>query len=791
MLMKASMIYRFESCTLDPGHRSLSCAGEAVTLNPKTFDLLVYMVANAERVVTKDELLSALWPDSFVEESNLSQHVFLLRKALAGCTLGDRIVLTRPGRGYQFGARVEAATAEGAVLALASGAAADAPAAGGDLLLTAVQTTTTLVVTEESETGGALGRLLPDSARGWAGLWIAAATVLALAGAGGVYAWLNRPRPVLRKVVLAQFKNETGDLVLDSLESGLRIDLEQSPYVELMGHSHIAEILESMNKPADTPLAGEVGREVCVRGNYQVLLTGEIARIGQQFLLTLEASNCETGDAVAAEKETVSGEGAVLGAMDTITRKLRRELGESRRQVAEYEVPLTQATTSSLEALRAYSRALEASDRGDTEAERGLLGRAISLDPNFASAYRQLSVSYHSRGDFVQARDAIQKAYDLRTHTTERERMTIEITYNTYGIGDYEAAIVSHQLYNQIYPDDAANWSGLGLLYGQLGEYAQAVEAGEHAYQLAPHSGLGVENLARAYKRANRFADAKRLAAAAIAEGKDRWGIHSTLLGIAFAEHDAGGIKAQTDWAMSHQQLGQSLASLGLMAASEGKLREAKADFAHARQEALRSGDADFADDATMFLAGILLDYGDRTGAKATLNQMSSSAIDEGTTAYFRAELGELAPAQKLIARIASSNSRNTLNLYFDLPELKACVDRQQHQPQQAVMDMEPARKYQLRDLGVPYQRAGAEAEAGMLDQAAADYRLLLANPGIEPTWPEFTLSHLRLARVLAASKHTVEARQEYQAFLEAWKNGDADQPLLIDARREFAALKD
>jgi len=781
MLMKAGMIYRFEGCTLDASHRSLSCAGEAVTMNPKTFDLLVYMVANAERVVTKDELLSALWPDSFVEESNLSQHVFLLRKALAGCKLGDRIVLTRPGRGYQFGARVEAAPADAAI---------QAPAPGSDLLLTAVQTTTTLVVTEESESSGVLGRLLPGSARGRAGLWVAVASLLVLACAGGVHAWLNRPRPVLRKVVLAQFQNQTGDAVLDSLQSGLRIDLEQSPYVELMGHSRIAEILESMSKPPDTPVSGEVAREVCVRGNYQVLLSGEIARIGSQFLLTLEASNCENGDAVAAEKETVSGEGAVLEAMDAITRRMRRELGESRRQVAEYQVPLTQATTNSLEALRAYSRALEASDRGDTEAERGLLRRALSLDPNFASAYSQLSISYHGRGDFLQAQDAIQRAYDLRAHTTERERMTIEITYNTYGIGDYEAAIVSHRLYNQIYPDDASSWYGLSLLYAQLGEYAQAVEAGEHAYRLAPHSGAGVEILARTYRRANRFADAKRLAAAAIAEGKDRWGIHSTLLGIAFAEHDAVGIKAQSDWALSHQQLGQSLVSLGFVAASQGKLREAKADFVRARQEALRSGDADFADDATMFLAGILLDYGDRAAAAATLNQMSSSAIDEGTTAYFRAELGDLAPAQKLIAKIASSNSRNTLNLYFDLPELKACIDRQQHRPQQAVIDIEPARKYQLRDLGVPYQRATAKAEAGMLDQAAEDYRLLLANPGIEPTWPEFTLTHLRLARVLAASNQNAQARFEYQSFLDAWKNGDPDQPLLNDARREFIALK-
>jgi DNA-binding winged helix-turn-helix (wHTH) protein len=785
MQLKAGMIFRFENCTLDPARRSLTCAGEPVQLNPRTFDLLVYLVANADRVVTKDELLSALWPDSFVEESNLSQHVFLLRKALAGEKLGERILTTFPGRGYQIAARVETVEIDAPI---------SVPAAGPDLYLQAVKTTTTLVVTEESETGSAAAavrKMLPGSVRGRRWLWVATASLLILAIAGAVFAWLGRPRPILRKVVLARFNNLTGEAVLDdSLQSGLRIDLEQSPYIDLMGHSRIADILESMSKPPDTQVAGDVAREICERGNYQVLLSGEIARIGSQYLLTLEANSCENGETLAAEKETVSGAAGLLSAMDSLTRRMRRELGESRREVAQFQVPLAQATTNSLDALRAYSQALEASDRGDTVAEEALFQRAIALDPNFASAYKGLSASYNSRQDFLQAAAEIQKAYDLRAHTTERERMAIEIAYNTYGTRDWEAAIVSLRLYNEIYPNDASSWFNLCRLYSQLGEHPQAVEAGEHGYQLAPHSGVGRENLVWAYRRASRFADAKRVAAAAIAEGKDRWGIHGSLLQIAFAEHDVASLKRETDWASAHPQIGQMLELVGFMAASQGKLREARADFTRARQEGLRNGDADFADDASLSLAGILLEYGDPQGALATIHQMSSMAIDEGTADYFLAELGDLAPAQKQIAKIAASNTRNTLNLYFDLPELRACVDQKQNKSQQAIADLEPARKYQLRDLGVPYQRARAEAEAGMLDQAVDDYRLLLANPGVEPIWPEFTLTHLRLARVLVQNKQAAQARVEYQAFLDEWKNGDPDLQLLIDAKREFAALK-
>ena len=793
MALQAGTTFRFENCAVDPIRRTLFCAGQPVVLSPKTFDLLLYLVNHSERVVTKEELINALWPDMYVDESNLSQHAFLLRRAFTANGLGDHLLVTVPRRGYQFTATVETSSP-------VPGPEHQPPE--GELLLKAVHTTTRVVVTEdeESETGDRIERAhtrsptvgqLRGSIHRNRRLWIATASILAIAVAAGLVAWFNRPRPVLRKVVLAQFQNHTGEAVLDdSLQSGLRIDLEQSPYVDVMSRSRISEILESMGKPANTSVAGDVAREVCERGNYQVLLMGGIASIGSQYLLTLEATSCATGDPVAADQVRIESENNVLGALDSLTRRMRRELGESRRQVAAFQVPLAYATTSSLEALRAYSQALNSSDRGDVASEEILLQRAISLDTNFASAYKELASAYNNRQDFVQAGSTIRKAYELRDKATGREKMAIEIAYDTIGTLDYEAAIAGLRSFNAIYPDDASSWFSLCNLYSALGQYPQAVEAGEHAYQLSPHSGRGAEILVQAYRRANRFADAKRVAAVAIGEGKELRRIHSSLLKIAFAENDEAGMKAQMDWELSHPQLGQAFTDLGFVAASQGKVREARADFARSREEAVRSGDADFADDATMFLAGILLEYGDPSGARASLNQMSSAAIDEGTTAYFRAELGDLGPAQKLISKIEASNPKATLNLYFDLPELRACIDLVQHRPQQAVIDLEPARKYQLRDWGVPYQRARAEVEAGMLDEAIADYRLILANSGIEPIWPEFTLTHLRLARVLAQDHKVAEARMEYQALLDTWKNADPDLPLFVEAKREFAALR-
>jgi tetratricopeptide (TPR) repeat protein len=354
----------------------------------------------------------------------------------------------------------------------------------------------------------------------------------------------------------------------------------------------------------------------------------------------------------------------------------------------------------------------------------------------------------------------------------------------------YEAAVTSMRLYNQIYPDNASNWFALAKMYTYLGQTGQAIDSAEYAYRLDPHSGTGAEILARAYRRANRLADAKRIAEVALAQGKDRWGMHSLLFQIAFLEQDAAGMKTESEWGFTHQELDQSLTDVGFVAASEGKLREAASDFTRARQEALHGGDTDFADIASMWLAGIYLEYGDPVEAAACLKQMKSDGGDPGTTAQFKAEMGDFAPAQRLISKIASSGTKSTLSLYFDLPELSALLAVKVHQPAEALKDLEPARKYQMRDIGVPYQRARAEVDAGLLDQAAQDYRLIIDNPGIDPIWPNRIVSHLRLARVLVQQHRLGEARAEYQAFLDAWKDGDADVPLLVQAREEYAKLK-
>lgn len=777
-------VYRFGEFEVDPLARTLKHKEAIVGLSRRSFDLLLYFVQNSGRILSKDELLKNIWPDTFVDENSLAKSISVLRKALSDSFGENTFVVTLPGRGYQFAAPVELAGSSMVLTTDAEAALAPEDSVPAIGILRQKRTVTTSIQEVKEDRV----RVTPV---GWLAFGVLASAALAAAGGAGFLLWRHlHPAPQSASVVLADFENTTGDRDFDfALNRAFQIELEQSPFLDILSHPAVQETLVQMQRKPDEPLTPEVAREVCERNNSQAVLDGSISRFGDKYLLIASATSCVTGKSVAGYKQQVTSKAEVLPALDAAAGRIRRQLGESAATLKRFQTPIAQATTSSLDALRAYTQALDASDRGEVTAAQALFKKAIALDPNFASAYRGLSIVYHGRGDYVQGVELVQTAYDLRAHTTERERLAIEIDYNSYGSWDWEAAIASMRLYDEIYPNDAENWYSLCSMYSRLGEYPQAIEAGEHAYRLEPHSGTGAEMLARAYMRANRFADAKRIAAAAIAEGKDRWGLHRVFFQIAYLEHDAARMKSEGEWGFSHGQMGQSLTDLGFVAASEGKLREAVDDFTRARQEAVRSGDADFADDASMFLAGIQMEYGYPRDAVATLKQMESDAIDPGTTAEFKIDLGDIGPAQREIAKMASSNTRNTLSLYFDLPMMRALLDMKGHKPAQAMQDLEPARKYQMRDYGVPYLRARAETEAGMLDKAAEDYRLILANPGLDPVWPGHTLAHFRLAHVLALQKKSAEARAEYEAFLNIWKNADPQVPLLLQAREELLKL--
>jgi DNA-binding winged helix-turn-helix (wHTH) protein/Flp pilus assembly protein TadD len=786
MSLTSQPIYRFRDFEVNPLARTLRRGDIDVGLSRRSFDLLLYFLQNSGRVLSKDELLKNIWPDTFVDENSLAKSISLLRKALEENPPESTLVLTVPGRGYQFSGVVELAgppvmTERGE---LSANSGTELNGRTGAIGVVVQQRTITTRIDEEQ-----FGRRSDWPGRS---LWFGVgALAVVLAGGAGYMVWRHfQPAPGSASVVLAEFENATGDKDFDfALGRAFQIDLEQSPFLDILSRATVRETLTEMHHGADEKLMPDLAREVCERNNAQAVIGGSISNFDGKYLLLVNATSCVSGKSLAGYKQLVSASSDVLPALDTAAGRVRKQLGESSASLERFQTPIAQATTSSLEALRDYTQALDSSDRGDFSTEQALFKRAIALDPNFASAYLGLGRSYHSRQDLVQAVSLIEKAYDLRAGTTERERLNIEIAYNTFGSSNWEAAVASMRVYNQIYPNDAENWIGLSYMYSALGEYAQAIDAGEQALRIVPQSGRGAEVLAKAYMRANRFADAKRVAEAAIAEGKDRWGTHRVLFEIAYAEQDASRMKTESEWAFTHGVMGQGLVDLGFVAASQGKVREATDDFTRARQEAIRSGDADFADDATMFLAGVQAQFGYPRESEATLRQMQSDAYDPGTTAEFKADLGDLSAARREISRMESNHGMSTMILYFDLPMLRATVDLNTNRAAEAVKDLEPAQKYQMRDYGVPFMRAKAEAEVGMLDEAAADYRLILANPGLDPVWPGHSLAHVYLGRVLARQNKFDEARAEYRSFFALCKNADPQIPLLLQAKQEYAKL--
>jgi len=775
-------VYRFGEFAVDPHARTLTYKGAAVSLSRRSFDLLLYFVQNSGKILGKDELLKNIWPDIFVDENSLAKSISVLRKALSDSCGDSTLVVTLPGRGYQFAAPIEIAGPLAATPDAELAAGAEASALG---LLRQRRTIRTSIVEVRQDRF----RMTP---LGWMVAAALAFLVSAAIGGGGFLLWRHfHASPHFASVVLADFANTTGDKDFDyALNRAFQIELEQSPFLQILPHGAVKDTLAQMKLKPDEPLTPELAREVCERNNAQAVIGSSISKIADSYLLIVDATSCVSGDSLAGYKAQVSSKRDVLPALDAAAGRVRTQLGESAASLDKFQTPIAQATTSSLEALRAYTQAIEASDRGDTQATQVLFQKAIALDANFASAWKGLAVNEYNRGDFLKATSLIQKAFDLSAHTTERERLTIAIAYNAFGTYDYEATIASMRLYNQMYPNSASNWANLANMYTQLGEYPQAIEAGEQAIRATPHSAIAAEILARAYKRDNRLSDAKRVAEEAVKAGKDDWGTHSILFQIAVAERDTAHMKSEGEWGFAHQEIRRSLTDLAFAAATEGKLRESIDDFSRAQLEAARRGDTDFVDSILLDMAEVQFDLGSSATAAANLRQMQGDAGDPGALAFIKAELGDQAPAQHLIAEISRSGVKDTVSMYYDLPMLRALMALKAHHPAEAIHELEPARIYQMRDFKVPTFRARAEVEAGMFDRAAEDYRLILANQGVDPTSPLYSLAHLRLARVLVLESKPDQARAEYEALFTAWKDADPQLPLLVQAKEEYARLK-
>jgi eukaryotic-like serine/threonine-protein kinase len=838
MSLTSKRIYQFGEFELRIGARILARDGKPVPLGSKAFEVLTCLVIHAGEVVTKDELLKTVWPESFVEEGNLSQHIFALRKAL-----GDRakFIVTIPGRGYQFTETVREVT-QGPPSPLV-------PGDSGSFVVQRTRERTHVVIEETAATQpgqepfelppgrwggdqppitGATGKVLLNSVRAslqvavadsagrnvrrvsdvtpdpfyrlptpswkrelqWAG-----AVLLGVAVAAGSFLWWRSGRvsAASQKIVLADFDNRTGDTDFDvSLKKALAIDLDQSPYMEVMTESEALGTLQLMDRKPDTAFTSEVAREVCVRSNRQVLITGSITRLAQEYLLTLEATDCGTAERLADARAEAASKEEALAALDSAADKLRRGLGESAQSVERFQVPVAQATTPSLEALKQYSTGEYLLGRTGAEENEVLpyFQKAVQLDPKFAMAYAAMATGYHDLGEQDLAVPYYQKAFDLSEQVSEKERLYIRAHYYADDVKDVEQGIKAYQMWAAVYPHDWGPWLDIANEYTQLGQYDHAIAAGEQALKLDPSRGIAYSVLARAYLGAGRDADARSTVQRALAMGKDSYLLHATLFEIAFLEQDAGGMSREIDWSRGKKSEWDFLTLEAFAAASEGRLNHAEELFHSAYDAAAGEDLPETADEILIDQASVEFDAGRTAAAQATLRRVKHLHEGDPELGFLEAELGDVSIAEHALAVHETGGHPGTLATYLYGPRIRAAIALDEAKPLDAIADLGPAADYDLAGgFSVIAERGEAYLRAKQPEKAAVEYKKILDHGGVDPVSPLLPLARLDLARAEAQGGHVDESRADYEKLFALWKDADADLPVLAVARKEGAAL--
>jgi DNA-binding winged helix-turn-helix (wHTH) protein len=817
--MKADEIFQFGEYQIDPLARTLRRREELVTLNRRAFDVLLYLVQNPGRAVTRDELLKNVWAETFVDENSLAQSISALRRALEEKPGDNSYIITLPGRGYQFVSPVQivgpaTVAPEIDVREKNGNTQPEAPiTVAGDSsrgLLFQRQTIQTSVTTTEED----LRISAPISQNRFARtvpILIAAAALVA-AGVGGAQYWRShRERKLTEKdpIVLADFDNTTGDPVFDgTLRTALNVSLRQSPFLNVLPESEIEETLQQMNRPAGTKLTREVARELCLRVSSKAYIGGAIASLGTQYVVELKAVNCQNGDALAQEQRAAASKEKVLDTLGEMASKMRGQLGESLATVKKFDVPLERATTSSLEALKAYTGAVDVS----SPALPHLL-RAIELDPNFAMAYSKAGSEYIDSGQQVKANEYYSKAFQLREHATEREKLEIAANYYSLATGELDKAARAFQEFTARYPQEVGEGQ-LAVVYALQGRYEEAAEAEGTTARITVARGefFNYANLANYALALQRFDEARRIIQDAQARGMDDRILHEPLYALAFLHTDSAALAAEQQYfsASSRPYWGLELASD--TEAYAGHLQEERELSTQAVDWATRKDDKETGAIDMAIAAQREAAYGNpaeaRRLAAAALKLAPTSWATESEAALAFALAGDVSHAAPLAQDLEKLFPLNTQMQSVWLPAIQAQLALDEKNPAVALKALPPPSPIELGQISFVsnisclysvYVRGEAYLTAGQGSIAASEFQKILDHSGI--VWNCWTgaLAHLGLARANALQAKTshgadaeaarTRALAAYKDFLTLWKDADPDIPIYKQAKAEYAKL--
>ncbi|MGA8234715.1 MAG: tetratricopeptide repeat protein, partial [Candidatus Acidiferrales bacterium] len=638
----------------------------------------------------------------------------------------------------------------------------------------------------------------------WKILVPAAVVVVVASVVAGLYFRFRPTAPLAEKdtIVLADFDNKTGEPVFDdALKQALAVQLGQSPFLNILSDRKVEETLRLMGRPSSERVTRDVARELCVRTGSKAIMLGSISNLGGQYVVGIDAVGCSSGDTLATEQEEAATKQEVLKALGKAAASLRGKLGESLASIQKFDVPV-EATTPSLEALKAYSMGITTQRTRGEAAAIPFMKRALELDPNFAAAYAGLGVEYSNLGQISLSAENIKKAYALRDRVSEHEKYRIADLYYGTVTGELEQDSQVCELWAKSYPQDFVAHGNLAYVYTELGRYEKAVAETQEALRLEPNTVSSYSNLAGFYLAVNRPDDAEKMIEQAQERKLDGDLLHTIIYQLAFLKGNAAEMERQVAWAAGKP--GDEDRLLSIQSDTEayyGRLLRAR-DFSR------RAVDAAVRDDsketAALWQVNAALreaEFGNPAAAKQDV--AAALALAPGRDVQLLAGLalariGETAHAKAIVEELEKNYGSDTILKVYWLPTIKAAAELNANNAAQAVVFLEAAAPYELGEppqlpfatMYPVYVRGQAQLLAHNGAAAAAEFQKFLDHGGITINFPLGALAHLGLARAYVLAGDTPKAKAAYQDFFALWKDADPDIAILIAAKAEYAKLQ-
>ena len=619
------------------------------------------------------------------------------------------------------------------------------------------------------------------------------AAVVVAAFAGGLL-YSRRAHALTEKdsILLTDFTNTTGDPVFDgTLKQALAVQLEQSPFLNVYPDQRVRQALKFAGRSADDRITVPVARDLCQREGIKAILSGTISSIGSNYVVTLEALNCVTGDTIGRQQAEAASKEKVLQALGTAAKDIRGPLGETVSSIEKFSAPVEQATTSSLEALKAYAMGDEKRSREGDLAAMPFYKRAVELDPNFAMAYARLGAVYANLDEDNLSEESVRKAFDLRDRTSEPEKFYITDHYYLNVTGDLQKAIENYELWIQTYPRDWSPRLNMGVSYSDLGQHQKALPQMLEALRLAPDDGLPYQNSIYQYLSLNQLEEAKAIYKEAVDKKVDVFGMHLLRLRIAYLEGDTQEMDRQSAWAAGRPQEYLFQLDKAGFAATHGQMKAARELYQQAFESARKAG----LDGGAGNVAGVrgIAEYwlGDPAAAKSwSAQSLVVHHEEEVWPAGILALTGETAKAEKLIADHSAKRPKDTVLQQISIPPVRAAIAIKKGNPAAAVEALRVSETVEGDNLLPTFYRGLAYLSMKSGKEAATEFKKVVDHKTTMVPSPLHSISRLELARSLALAGDAAGARAAYQDLFVVWKDADPDLTLLKQAKAEYAKLQ-